>query len=255
MPLRPLRRGSRSAEIPFDWNDPTTWEPALVGVEAAYIVYTPDLAVPAAPPAIREFTELAARSGVRRLVLLSGRGEEEAQRCERIVQDSGLAWTIVRSSWFSQNFSEGAFHDLVVGGEVALPAGDVAEPFIDVDDIADVVVAALTGEGHSGQVYEVTGPRLLTFADAVAEIAEASGRGVRYVQITHEAFAAGLAEAGIRADYVELLKYLFTIVLDGRNAHVTDAVERVLGRAPRDFREYAREVAAIGVWHGAVQGA
>ena len=251
----PIRRGSRSAEVPFDWDDPITWEPALVGVEAAYVVYTPDLAVPAAPAAIREFTQLAVRSGVRRLVLLSGRGEEEAQRCERIVQDSGLDWTIVRASWFSQNFSEGAFHDLVVGGEVALPAGAVAEPFVDVDDIADVAVAALTEDGHTGQVYELTGPRLLTFADAVAEIAEASGREVRYVQVPREVFAAGLAEAGVPADDVELLKYLFTTVLDGRNAHVTDGVERALGRAPRDFREYARDVAATGVWHGAIQGA
>ena len=147
---RPVRRGSRSAAIPFDWDDATTWAPALEGVEAAYVVYIPDLAVPAAPPAIRAFTELALEAGVRRLVLLSGRGEEEAQRCERIVQESGLDWTIVRASWFAQNFSEGAFHDLVLAGEVALPAGDVQEPFIDVDDIADVVVAALTEYGHVG---------------------------------------------------------------------------------------------------------
>ncbi len=251
----PIRRGSRTAAIPFDWDDQSTWGPALAGVEAVYVVYTPDLAVPSAPGAIRDFTELAARAGVQRLVLLSGRGEEEAQRCERIVQDSGLDWTIVRASWFSQNFSEGAFHNLVVGGEVALPAGDVAEPFVDVDDIADVVVAALTDVGHTGQVYEVTGPRLMTFAEAIGEIAEASGHDVRFVQIPHEAFAAGLAEAGLPADHVELLMYLFTTVLDGRNAHVMDGVERALDRAPRDFREYAERVAATGVWSGAAQGA
>ncbi len=249
----PIRRGSRSAEVPFDWDDSTTWEPALAGVEAAYVVYTPDLAVPAAPEAIHELTELAVRSGVRRLVLLSGRGEEEALRCERIVQDSGLDWTIVRASWFNQNFSEGEFHDLVLGGEVALPAGGVAEPFIDVDDIADVVVAALTEDGHAGRVYEVTGPRLMTFAEAVQEIAAASGRDVRHVQITHEAFAAGLLEVGVPTEHIDLLNYLFTTVLDGRNAHTTDGVERALGRAPRDFRAYARDVAASGAWHGTLQ--
>jgi uncharacterized protein YbjT (DUF2867 family) len=251
----PIRRGSRSGEIPFEWNDPTTWEPALADVQAAYVVYTPDLAVPAAPPAIRDFTKLAVRSGVKKLVLLSGRGEEEAQRCEGIVQDSGVDWTIVRASWFNQNFSEGPFLDLVVAGEVALPAGKVGEPFIDADDIADVAVAALTEDGHAGQVYEVTGPRMLTFAEAIAEIAEAAGRPIRYVQIPQEAFVAGLTQAGVPADYIELLKYLFTTVLDGRNEHLTDGVQRALGRAPRDFREYARDVAATGAWNGPEQGA
>ena len=246
----PIRRGSRSAEIPFDWNDPATWEPALDGVRAAYVVYTPDLAVPAAPPAIRDFTRLAARTGVRKLVLLSGRGEEEAQRCEQIVQSSGLDWTIVRASWFNQNFSEGAFLDLVVGGEVALPAGGVPEPFIDADDIADVAVAALTQDGHADQVYEVTGPRLLTFAEAVSEIAEAAGRPIRYVQIPHESFVEGLTQARVPADLIALLTYLFTTVLDGRNAYLTDGVQRALGRPPRDFRDYARDVATTGLWNG-----
>jgi uncharacterized protein YbjT (DUF2867 family) len=250
----PIRRGSRSAEIPFDWNDPATWGPALDGVRAAYVVYTPDLAVPAAPPAIRDFTRLAARSGVKKLVLLSGRGEEEAQRCEQIVQDSGLDWTIVRASWFNQNFSEGAFLDLVAGGEVALPAGGVPEPFIDADDIADVVVAALTQDGRAGQVYEVTGPRLLTFAEAVSEIAEAAGRPIRYVQIPHESFVEGLTQAKVPADLIALLTYLFTTVLDGRNAYLTDGVRRAIGRAPRDFREYAREVAATGLWNDPQRG-
>jgi len=244
----PIRRGSRSAEIPFDWDDPSTWEAALRGVEAAYVVYTPDLAVPAAPAAIAGFTELAARSGVRRLVLLSGRGEPEAQRCERIVQESGLAWTIVRASWFAQNFSEGPFAELVLSGEVALPASDVAEPFIDADDIADVVVAALTEPGHAGELYEVTGPRLMTFGETVAEIAGASGQEVRFAPIPVDAFTAGLAQAGLPSEYVDLLTYLFTTVLDGRNAHVADGVERALGRPARDFREYARETAASGVW-------
>ena len=249
---RPVRRASRSGASPattFDWDDRSTWAAALEGVGAAYVVYSPDLAVPAAPDAITAFTRLAREKGVRRLVLLSGRGEEEAQRCERIVQDSGLEWTVVRASWFAQNFSEGAFHELVLAGEVTLPAGDVLEPFIDIDDIADVVVAALTEEGHSGEVYEVTGPRLMTFADAVRDIAEASGRDVRYVTIPGDAFRAGLHEAGLPAGQIELLDYLFTTVLDGRNAQLSDGVERALGRPARDFRDYAEAAAARGVWN------
>jgi len=174
----PTRVSSRSGEPPFDWEDEATWVPALRDVESVYISYYPDLAVPGAAATVRSFAELAVESGVRRLVLLSGRGEEEAQVSEQTVRDSGADWTILRSSWFSQNFSEDYMLEPVLGGEVALPAGNMPEPFVDADDIADVAVAALTEDGHGGRLYELTGPRLLTFAEAVGEIAQAAGRCV-----------------------------------------------------------------------------
>lgn len=245
-----VRRGSRGASPAFDWDEPATWPAALEGVTAAYVSYAPDLAAPAAPGAIRAFTELAGTLGVRHLVLLSGRGEEEAQRSERIVQDSGIAWTIVRASWFNQNFSEGAFRDMILSGTVALPAGDIGEPFVDVDDIADVAVAALTEPGHAGRLYEVTGPRLMTFRETVAEIARASGRSVAYVQITPAQFVEGLAALGLPEDVIGLLNYLFTEVLDGRNAHVTHGVREALGREPRDFSRFADDAAAADAWRG-----
>jgi uncharacterized protein YbjT (DUF2867 family) len=246
----PTRIGSRSGTPPFDWEDQSTWAPALQNVGAVYVTYYPDLAVPGAPSAIHAFSDLAVKSGVQRLVLLSGRGEEEAQHCEQIVKNAGTDWTILRASWFSQNFSEGPFQELVRGGVVALPAGPVGEPFVDVEDIADVAVAALTEGGHAGHLYELTGPRLLTFTEAVGEIAKASGREVRYQQISPEVFATALAEQSVPADAVALLTYLFTTVLDGRNAHLTDGVQRALGRQPRNFSDYAQVTAATGVWAG-----
>lgn len=246
----PIRIGSRSGTPPFDWEDQNTWSPALANVKAVYVTYYPDLAVPGASTAIRAFSNMAVKRGVQRLVLLSGRGEEEAQRCEQIVQNAGTNWTILRASWFSQNFSEGPFQELVRGGMVALPAGPVGEPFIDAEDIADVAVAALTEDGHAGQLYELTGPRLLTFTEAVGEIARASNREVRYQQIPPKVFTTALVEQGIPADTVSLLNYLFTTVLDGRNAHLTNGVQRALGRQPRDFNDYARAAAATGVWAG-----
>jgi uncharacterized protein YbjT (DUF2867 family) len=242
------RVASRSGETQFDWNDTTTWGAALEDVSAAYVTYFPDLAVPEAPPAIQEFARQAAERGVQRLVLLSGRGEEEAQRCERIVLDTNPAWTVVRASWFNQNFSEGFFADMLLGGCLALPAGAVGEPFIDAGDIADVAVASLTDTGHEGRIYEVTGPRLLTFAEAVEEIARATGRELRYTQISIEDFARGMLEEQIPEQVVSLTRYLFETVLDGRNASATDGVQRALGRPPRDFADYARETAATGVW-------
>ncbi len=245
-----VRGGSRQSDPPFDWGDRSTWDRALEGVRAVYISYAPDLAVPGATDVIRAFVEQAVQQGARRLVLLSGRGEEEAQKCERLIQRPDVEWTVVRCSWFCQNFSEGAFVDMVRAGEVALPAGEVGEPFVDADDIAEVAVAALTEDGHAGQVYELTGPRLLTFAEAVGEIANATGRSIRYVQIPHPAFVAGVAEAGLPDDLVWLLGYLFSTVLDGRNAWVADGVQRALGREPRDFADYCRAAAASGVWDG-----
>lgn len=244
----PIRIGSRSAAPPFDWDDRSTWTPALEGVASAYVAYAPDLAFPGAADTVAAFTRLAVAGGVRRLVLLSGRGEEGAERSEAAVRGSGVAWTIVRCSWFAQNFSEDYLLEPVRGGEIALPAGDVAEPFVDVEDIADVAGAALTGAGHDGQVYELTGPRSLTFAQVAEELSAAAGHPVRYRPVTAEQYASILAEQGVPVDLAAGLTGLFAEVLDGRNAHVTDGVERALGRPPRDFTDYARAAAASGVW-------
>jgi len=247
----PVRIGSRSGEPPFDWEDQATWAPVLRNVESVYVTYQPDLAFPGAAERVRAFAGVAVESGIRRLVLLSGRNEEGALLGEQAVRDSGAEWTLVRSSFMNQNFSEGSWLEPLLSGELAVPAGDVAEPFIDAGDIADVAVAALTEDGHAGQLYEVTGPRLLTFAEAVGEIARATGREIRYVPVSPEQFASALIEHGLPADYATELTKLFTEVLDGRSAYLADGIQRALGREPRDFKDYTRDTAATGIW-GAV---
>jgi uncharacterized protein YbjT (DUF2867 family) len=204
--------------------------------------------------AVRSFAKLAVENGVRRLVLLSGRGEPEAERAELALREvvdakAGAEWTILRSTWFMQNFSEDYMLEHVLSGEIRLPAGDVPTPFLDADDIADVAVAALTEDRPAGQLYELTGPRSLTFAEAAAEIAEATGREIRYVPVSLEEHAAEATEHGVPAEVVELLTYLFSEVVDGRNANTTDGVQRALGREPRDFRDFARDAAASGIWN------
>jgi uncharacterized protein YbjT (DUF2867 family) len=247
------RVGSRAGSPPFEWNDESTWLPALEGMAAAYVVYYPDLAFPGAAETVAKFFDIAVHNGVRRLVLLSGRGEEEAQVSERALQSSGAEWTILQSTWLSQNFSEHFLYEPVLDGVIALPAGDVAEPFVDAEDVADVAVAALSDDRHIGQVYELTGPRLLTFADAAHDIAEATGRDVQYVPVTAEEYRAAAAAAGVPAEEIEPLTDLFATVLDGRNARLTVGVQRALGRPPRDFRDYARATAASGVWNIATE--
>lgn len=245
----PVRPGSRTGEPPFDWADRTTWTAALGGVESVYVSYYPDLATPGAPDDVAAFVRAATSAGVRQLVLLSGRGEPEAQRCEEIVRDSGVAWTILRSSWFAQNFSENFMRDeLMATGSLALPVGDVREPFVDTDDIADAAVAALTGTGHDGRLYEVTGPRLLSFADAVEQIARASGRDFAFRYVSAEEYAAGMRELRIPHEVQAMLTYLFTEVLDGRNASVGAGLPEALGRPGRDFAEFAGAAASAGTW-------
>lgn len=243
-----IRIGSRGATPPFDWNDESGWDACLEGTDAAYISYAPDLAMPGATDAIQAFVDRAKSHGVARLVLLSGRGEPEAQACERIVRESGIEWTVVRASWFLQNFSEGAFAEMVLGGRITLPAGDVPEPFVDVDDIAEVAIAALSEPGHTGRIYEVTGPRAVTFADVASELSDVLGREIAYIDVPHDAFIDQVKESGAPQEVAWMLDYLFSTVLDGRNVSVVDGVERALGRPARDLCEWARDAAATGAW-------
>ncbi|WP_281689593.1 NAD(P)H-binding protein [Pseudonocardia thermophila] len=242
-----VRPGSRSAAVPFDWADPTTWSAALAGVDACYVAYYPDLAVPGAAQTVAELAAAAGRAGVRRLVLLSGRGEPGAEAAERAVRAVFPVATVVRAAWFNQNFSEGHFLGPVLAGTVALPVGDVREPFVDADDIADVAAAALTDDRHGGELYEVTGPQLLTFGEAVAEIAAATGRAIDFVPLRLPDYLA-LAPVELSADELWLVEHLFREVLDGRNARLADGVQRALGRPPRDFAAYARATAGTGAW-------
>ncbi|WP_369136843.1 NAD-dependent epimerase/dehydratase family protein [Modestobacter versicolor] len=247
-----VRVASRSSRCVLDWADPGTWDATLQGAAGVYLAYAPDLAVPGADATVAALTRRAAAAGARRVVLLSGRGEPGAQRAEQAVrsvaEETGLAWTVLRCSWFAQNFSEGQFAAAVAAGELALPVGDVPEPFLDADDVADAAVAALLDEGHAGRTYELTGPRALTFAEAVQEIAAALDRPVGYRPVPLDGFRAELAGQGVPDDVLDLLAHLFTEVLDGRNSAPTDGVQQVLGRPAGDLADLVRRSAAAGCW-------
>ncbi|MEU9096406.1 NAD(P)H-binding protein [Streptomyces sp. NPDC048361] len=240
-----VRIGSRRGEPLFDWNEPATWVQALEGVDRVYVTYHPDLAFPGAAERIGAFAEVAVAHGAGRLVLLSGRGEEATEASEDRLKASGADWTIVRSSWFNQNFSESFFHDSVLAGEIVLPTGDAVEAFVDADDIADVVVAALTDDRHIGRTYELSGPRLLSYGDVAAELSRAIGREIRYTSVGSEEYRTLLRGHGLPEEFADL----FTTILDGRNAHLVHGVQEALGREPKDFAVFVREAAAAGVWN------
>lgn len=244
-----IRIGSRNESPAFDWENAATWKGALKDIHSVYITFQPDIAVPGTKDVIEAFTSLAIKNGVRKLVLLSGRGEKEAQECEQIVINSGADYTIVRSDWFSQNFSESFFLDPIRAGYVELPRAEALIPFVDADDIADVVVASLTDNKHSNKLYELTGPRLITFQYAVEQIARVTERDIVFKSLSLEDYVKMLREHQVPEDHIWLINYLFTETLDGRNASITNDVEKVLGRKAKDFSVYVKETSATGVWH------
>ncbi|WP_258161590.1 NAD(P)H-binding protein [Rhizobium sp. TH2] len=246
----PIRIGSRKAPIPFDWENHTTWKPALDGVSTVYVTFQPDIAVPGALETVSKFYDTAIASGTAKFILLSGRGEVEAEDAERVLQATNADWTILRASWFAQNFSESFFLEPIRQGEVFLPTGLAAEPFVDADDLADMAVAAIMTSDHSRVLYDITGPEALTFEDAVGRIARATGREISFTTVRPEAYRDELVRMEVPREYVELIMYLFANVLDGRNTPVTDAVQRALGRPAGSFDEYVARTAATGIWGG-----
>ncbi|AKU18837.1 NmrA family NAD(P)-binding protein [Luteipulveratus mongoliensis] len=243
-----VRPVGRSEQTPFDWTDESTWRPALSGARAAYLVYQPDLALPGAPQAIARIAAIAREEGLEHIVLLSGRNEPGAVESEQALRDSGLDWTVVTASVFAQNFTEGLFHPAIMSGVISLPAADMPEPFTDTGDIAAVVTAALTDERHRGKTYEVSGPSAVSFTEAAAEIASATGRSVRFEQVPPEAFIADLEQLGLPTEDAAGLAALFEEILDGRNRTPADGVQQALGRPARAFSEVVAEAAAHGVW-------
>ena len=245
-----VRVGSRSASPLFDWDHPETWSEAMQGMDKVYITFQPDLAVPGALDAIETLVKKAKKCQLKKLVLLSGKGEREAELCEQVVIHSGIDYTIVRASWFNQNFSESFFLDPILEGFVALPQAEVKVPYVDTDDIADVVVETLIDEKHNGEIYQLTGPRLLTFKEVINEIAVASERSISFTPIALPAYTNVMKQQGVPSDVIWLIEYLFSEVLGNPdNSEITNDIEKVLGRKPKDFNEYVQETVVTGVWN------
>ncbi|PKV50542.1 uncharacterized protein YbjT (DUF2867 family) [Aquimarina sp. MAR_2010_214] len=245
-----VRIGSRSASPPFDWKKPEEWSEVLRGMDKVYITFQPDLAVPGALEAIEELTKQAKKSNIKKMVLLSGKGEREAELCEQVVIHSAIDYTIVRASWFNQNFSESFFLEPIIEGFVALPQAEIKVPYVDTDDISDVVVEALLNRKHNGKIYQLTGSRQLTFKEVIQEISEATGRKINFTPIALPAYTNVMKQQGVPADFIWLIEYLFSEVLGNpTNSEITNDIEEVLGRKPKDFSAYVKETAITGIWN------
>ncbi len=245
-----VRIGGRNNDTAFDWEGPSSNAPALKDMDRAYIVYYPDLAVPGAKEAIKTLTDTALKVGLEKVVLLSGKGEKEAEACEEIVANSGLNYTIIRASWFNQNFSESFLLDPIIAGHVALPMPNAQVPFVDADDIADVVTEVLLNDAYNSQTITTTGPRKMTFKEIIEEIAEGTDREITFQSISQEEYNAAMKAAGLPDDYIWLFDYLFREVLGNpENQNISKDIEKVLGRPASDFREFVKKTAATGIWN------
>jgi uncharacterized protein YbjT (DUF2867 family) len=233
-----VRAVTRHSEPPFDWHDDTTWDAAITGCTSAYLTFQPDLALPGADGVIGAFARRAVVLGCTRLVLLSGRGEDGARRSEAALIAAGADWTILRSAFFFQNFTEAFWAEEIAAGSLTMVESTVGEPFVDADDIADVAVATLLDPAHVGRIHELSGPRLITFEDVANEISKVTGRSLAFQQLPVRDYVAALVSAGLTQDDATGLASVFDEVLDGRNAHLESGVAEVLGRQPRDFAAF-----------------
>lgn len=243
-----VRPATRNTPIPFDWYNAATWPDVLEGVNSVYIAFQPDLAIPTSLQIITSFVHQAKQAGVRKLVLLSGRGEREAEACEKVIMTSGLEWTILRASFFMQNFCEGFWVGGILSSEFVIPVIKAKEPFVDADDIADIAVEALIKKSHQAKIYELTGPELLSFNDVVTKISGALGNHIQFTEIPITEYVKMLQAAHLPDDVIWLIQYLFTEVLDGRNESVKNDIETVMQRPPTSFDEYVQKTILAGKW-------
>jgi len=242
------RGASRTSEVPFDWTQPETWIDTLHSANAIYIVLPPDLAFSGLPEILKRFLKFCSAKRLKKIVLLSGRGEEEALKCEQLTLSCGIPATVVRASWFSQNFSEGMFQEEIQKGEIVVPVKEVKEPFVDAEDIAEVVFRALTETGHANKVYELTGPELLSFEDVAHRFSQQLGKPVKASYVPIDEYLAMLHQANIPIEEIEVIKFLYMELLDGRNERLAFGVEEALGRKSASITQFIDRHKTTDLW-------
>ena len=240
------RLASRHSAVRFDWHDQSGWPEALRGADGLFIV-GPGSATDWSP-LLTDLLAAAAANGVARAVLLSARAVEflpdgAVARAERALRAGPLPWTILRPAHFAQNFTEAMFASS--DGRILAPAGTGAEPFIDVQDIAEVAAAVLAGGTFDGMTLELSGPEAVSFTEAAAILAAVSGTPVRYADESEEDHVGRLRASGTPEGYIRWRMAMLGAIKRGDDAYLSDGVQQVLHRPPASFRAWAqREVPA-----------
>jgi uncharacterized protein YbjT (DUF2867 family) len=245
----PVRAVSRSTSQRFHWRDSSTWRPALDDVDGVFVV-GPGSATDWSP-LLAGFLDAASTAGVRHAVLLSSRGVEflldgNVARAEQALRTGRLPWTILRPTHFAQNFTEAMF--IPVDGHILAPVGDGAEPFIDVEDIAEVAAHVLAKGGAAGETVELSGPAAITFDQAAGILSEATGRPLTFRDQTGDGHIGALRAVGTPEEYVRWRMAMLDGIRRGADAYLSDGVTRILQRPATDFTAWARREATRAPW-------
>lgn len=234
--------------VALDYDKPDTLAAACEGADKVFLL------TPFAPNQVEcglRLLEAAKAAGVKHIVKLSAMGADQEpgiqlgrwhREVEKAIEASGVAWTFIRPNNFYENLVN--YYGPDKEGAIYLPFGQGAVSFVDGRDVAACVVAALTGRGHEGKAYEVTGPEALTMTRMAEILSEATGRTIRYVDVPEEAAKKAMLDMGLPGWMVDAMMELHAIDKAGYAAAVTTSVKDVTGNPARSFRDFARDNAA-----------
>lgn len=234
-----------ASAVHVDLAKPETLDAALEGVDRLYAMAPAGNAdhVGVLGPVI----DASARRGVK-VVMQSALGVNAddnipLRQVELRLEKAGVPYVILRPNWFSDNFATYWLHD-VLNGEIRVPAGEGKSSFIDTRDIAAAAAAALTSDRFDNREFDLTGPEAIGYGEAADMLSAATGRKIGYLSIEDAPFVEALQQAGLSADYANMLAAIFYPVREGWTAQVTDAVETLTGKPGRSLQAYIQENAA-----------
>lgn len=243
-------KGQGVEAVLFDWEKPETFGPALQGVEKVFIL-TP------VSDKQTEYTQAlvdaAKKAGVKHIVKLSVMGADQEpgialgrlhRSSEKAIEKSGIAWTMLRPTFFMENFINFYGADPKKDSTVYAAHGDGKAVWVDGRDVGEVAAAVLTSKGHEGKVYDLTGPEALGDAEVVSILGQALGRKYSYVAVPDEAARKAMTDMQMPAWLVEGFMELNMLIKNNWVATPATGVKDVLGRPPRSFKEYAKDYAA-----------
>lgn len=244
-----VRAVGRSTPLRFDWRESQTWAPAVRDADGVFVV-GPGSATDWSP-LLATFLDTASAAGVRHAVLLSSRAVEflpdgNVARAEQALRAGRLPWTILRPTHFAQNFTEAMF--IPVDGHIVAPVGEGAEPFIDVEDIAEVAAHALANGAAIGETLELSGPSALTFEQAAHVLSEVTGRRLTFRDQSDADHTAALRAAGTPEDYIRWRLAMLSGIRRGDDAYLSDGVAHLLHRPATDLATWAHREATQAPW-------
>ncbi|MBW3534890.1 MAG: SDR family oxidoreductase [Gemmatimonadetes bacterium] len=233
--------------VELDYGRAETYDAAVEWADRLFVVAPPFH--PRASDHMSSFVDWAVQAGVEHVVLLTAMGIETRddlalRRLERLVEETGVAWTFLRPNIYMQNFQRGFLRREIQGeGTFHLPAGDARISLVDARDVAEVAARTLSGDRHVGRAYTLTGPEAVDHHRVAAILGQAAGRDIRYVPTEDDAMCQRLLDLGWPAGHADVVVEFFHSIRGDERARVTGDVEEVLEHQPRGLEAFAREYA------------